>query len=290
MTLNDNRYVPDYLRSKYELLGTVTFTALVSIVVLLLRIPFSHNAWFRLGNSVFFVFTLLFAAFCLLLIIFSRAVMYRTRKDFRMKWWVYVLWCAMEVILCCVLYTIFTMTIAKPENSTALKIFLSSISYGILSLGVPYAISAMYFIITHQEKTIRLMNLRNIPDGTPADSTVSSSSGLQKITLFDNSGSLKLSVDSRDLYYIESDDNYIKVWYTDASGELKMYMLRCRLKTVEESFLGSDLVRCHRKFIVNMAKVKVIRKERDGYVLDLDSDKIEPIPVTRTYAENVLGK
>jgi len=289
MTLPDNKYVPDYLRSKYELIGTVTFTALVSIVVLLLRIPFSQNAWFRLGNSVFFVFTLLFAAFCLLLIIFSRAMMYRTRKDFRMKWWAYILWCSLEVLLCCVMYTAFTVTIARPEHSTALKIFLSSISYGLLSLGVPYAIAAMYFIITHQEKTIRLMNLRNVPDDTPSGS-VAPEDNLQKITLFDNSGSLKLSVDARDLYYIESDDNYIKVWYTDAAGELKMYMLRCRLKTVEESFLGTDLVRCHRKFIVNMAKVKVIRKERDGYVLDLDSDKIDPIPVTRTYAENVLGR
>ena len=67
-------------------------------------------------------------------------------------------------------------------------------------------------------------------------------------------------------------------------------MLRCRLKTVEESFRGSSLVRCHRKYIVNMDKVKVLRKEKDGYELDLDNDSIAPIPITTTYSENVLSR
>ena len=58
---------------------------------------------------------------------------------------------------------------------------------------------------------------------------------------------------------------------------------------MEESFKGSSLVRCHRKYIVNMDKVKVLRKEKDGYEMDLDNDLIPPISITRTYAENVLG-
>ena len=111
----------------------------------------------------------------------------------------------------------------------------------------------------------------------------------QKITLFDNSGVLKMSLSLASLYYIESDDNYIVVWYTDSKGELKKYMLRCRLKTVEESFKGSSLVRCHRKYIVNIDKVKVLRKERDGYELDLDNDLIPPITITKTYIANVLS-
>ena len=89
------KYVPKFLREKFELIGTVTFAALFSIVVLLLSIPFSHNAWFRLGNSVFFLFTALFAIGSLTIIIISRVIMYKTRRDFRLKWWLYVLWCAL---------------------------------------------------------------------------------------------------------------------------------------------------------------------------------------------------
>ena len=113
--------------------------------------------------------------------------------------------------------------------------------------------------------------------------------GMQKITLFDNSGSLKMSISPENLYYIESDDNYIKVWYTDSKGQMQNYMLRCRLKTVEDSFRGSGLIRCNRKYIVNLSKVSMLRKENDGYVLDLCNESIPPLPITKTYVDSVLA-
>ena len=66
-------------------------------------------------------------------------------------------------------------------------------------------------------------------------------------------------------------------------------MLRCRLKTVEESFKGSGLVRCNRKYIVNIKKVATLRKEGDGYLLDLVNEEIPPLPVTKTYTDRVLS-
>ena len=121
------------------------------------------------------------------------------------------------------------------------------------------------------------------------DEPIKPDTKMQKITLFDNSGALKLSLNPDNLYYIESDDNYIKVWYTDSKGDLKQYMLRCRLKTVEESFKGSGLVRCNRKYIVNINKVAMLRKESEGYVLDLANETIPPLPVTKTYTDTILS-
>ena len=142
----------------------------------------------------------------------------------------------------------------------------------------------MYFAIIDKNNTIRLMNYENVVTDEPPKPE-----SAKKITLFDNSGTLKLSVSPDNLYYIESDDNYIKVWYTDSKGKLQQYILRCRLKTVEESFKGSGLARCNRKYIVNLNKVSTLRKENDGYVLDLDNIDIEPIPVTRTYTDAILS-
>ena len=45
------KYIPEYFRAKYQLIVTVTFTALFSLVFMLVSIPFSHNAWFALGTS-----------------------------------------------------------------------------------------------------------------------------------------------------------------------------------------------------------------------------------------------
>ncbi|MBQ3438376.1 MAG: LytTR family transcriptional regulator [Bacteroidales bacterium] len=281
------KYIPSYLRERYQLLGTVTFAALFSVLFLLVSIPFSNNAWFRLGNSTFFGFTALFASISLAILIVSKVTMYKTRNILPMTYWGYAAWCLSEIVLITVLYTIFTVTIAQPEDQNGIAIFFHALVYTFVCLGVPYIIAGMFFTIIDQNRTIRLMNMQDVvTDETPAETAAP----VQKFTLFDNNGVLKLSVSSANLYYVEADDNYIKVWYADQQGALQTYMLRCRLKTVEESFAGSDLIRCHRKFIVNMQKVKVLQKVGAVYEITLDNEAIAPIPVTKTYIENVLEK
>ena len=39
-----------------------------------------------------------------------------------------------------------------------------------------------------------------------------------------------------------------------------------------------------------MEHVRVLRKLRDNYILELDNDAIPPLPVTKTYEENVLAR
>ncbi|MBQ6763295.1 MAG: LytTR family transcriptional regulator DNA-binding domain-containing protein [Bacteroidales bacterium] len=283
MEEGSKKYIPGYLRERYQLLGTVTFAALFSVVFLLVSIPFSNNAWFRLGNSTFFGFTALFALLSLFILIVSKVVMYKTRS-MPMSYWGYSAWCLSEIVLISVLYTVFTVTIAQPEDQNGVAIFLHSLIYSFICLGIPTIIAGMFFTIIDQNRTIRLMNMQDVVTEESTDETATE----QKFTLFDNNGVLKLSVSSANLYYVESDDNYIKVWYSDNKGELQTYMLRCRLKTVEESFAGSDLIRCHRKFIVNMQKVKVLQKVGATYEITLDNEAIAPIPVTKTYIESVL--
>lgn len=266
------------------MINTVTFAALFSIVFLLLSLPFSHNSWMALGNSRFFVFTVLFATGSLLLVALSKAIMYHTRNRIRMTYIGYISWCLAEIVIICLAYSFITVPLTNIGWDQFPRTLGNALLYGLISLAVPYIFAGMYYAIQDKNQTIRLMNYGNVV----LDENVMPSK-LEKITLFDNNGDLKLCVSASSLYYIESDDNYIIVWYTDAKEELKRYMLRCRLKTVEESFKGSSLVRCHRKYIVNMDKVKVLRKEKDGYELDLDNDAIAPIPVTKTYSENVLG-
>lgn len=286
--MSDKYKLPNYFRQKYQLIATVTFTAFFSLVFMLVSIPFSHNAWFELGASEAFGYTAAFFIIGLLVIIFSKRIMYATRLH-DMSYSQYVLWNVAEVVMICILYTSFSLKgdslgiIELHERSVA-HIFLKSFLYAFVSLIIPYIIAGMYFAIIDKNNTIRLMNYSNVVSDEPI-----SPKDEKKITLFDNSGVLKMSVSLSSLYYIESDDNYIIVWYEDINKDLKKYMLRCRLKTVEESFKGSSLVRCHRQYVVNMDKVKVLRKEKDGYQLNLENYAIPPISITKTYAENVLA-
>ena len=279
-----NKKIPQYLLGKYQLIGTVTFSVLFALVYLNISIPFSDTAWFGLGDSVMFLFTLVFVAISILTLIISRMLMYQSKRYFDLTFLTYTLWCAIEILTIAGLYTYLTVDVIDTDG-TLLETMRKSVTNGFVALGIPYLISGMYFAIIDKNNTIRLMNYENVVTDEPQKADTS----LKKITLFDNSGTLKLSVSPDNLYYIESDDNYIKVWYTDSKGHLQNYMLRCRLKTVEDSFKGSELVRCNRKYIVNLSKVSMLRKENDGYVLDLCNESIPPLPVTKTYTDSVLG-
>ena len=279
--------LPSYLLGKYQLIGTVTFAVLFAVVFLNIYIPFSETAWFVLGggDARTFFYTLTCVMTSIISLIASRMTMYRLGKVITMTYLSYIIWCILEIMIVGGIYTWITIVNNPNIGELPIDTFSRSLLYGTISLGIPYLIAGMYFAIIDKNNTIRLMNYENVvTDEAPRENA-----SLQKITLFDNSGSLKLSLSLENLYYIESDDNYIKVWYTDSKAELKQYMLRCRLKTVEESFKDSGLVRCNRKYIVNIKKVSMLRKESDGYVLDLANEGIPPLPITKTYTDSVLS-
>lgn len=279
--------LPSYLLGKYQLIGTVTFAVLFAIVFLNIYIPFSDTAWFVLGggDTHTFFFTVTFIVSSILALICSRTLMYRSKRHFEMSYLHYIIWCILEIMIVSGLYTWITIENIPDTGELPLDLFMRAMLYDTIALGIPYLIAGMYFAIIDKNNTIRLMNYENVV----TDEAPKENASLHKITLFDNSGTLKLSLSPENLYYIESDDNYIKVWYTDSKQELKQYMLRCRLKTVEESFKDSGLVRCNRKYIVNIKKVSTLRKESDGYVLDLANEAIPPLPITKTYTDAILS-
>ena len=279
-----NKKLPEYIVGKYQTIGTVTFSVLFAIVFLNIYIPFSDTAWFGLGESTMFGPTLIFVVSSIAILIASRIIMYKTRNFMELTYFEYGAWSIIEVMLISGIYTWITIDLSVlPENGWS--IYQRSFLYVLIALGIPYIISGMYLAIIEKNNTIRLMNYENVV----TDEAPKQDKSLQKITLFDNSGALKMSISPENLYYIESDDNYIKVWYTDSKGHLQNYMLRCRLKTVEDSFKDSGLIRCNRKYIVNLSKVSMLRKENEGYILDLSNESIPPLPVTKTYVDSVLG-
>lgn len=289
MKLRDK--IPEYLTGRYQLTSTVVFTSLFSLVFILIMYPYSKSAWFSLGfSNKASLLTILFMLCALVVLIASKRLMYGYTRRKELRLWAYILWCAAECVLISVIYAFFsregdTMGLIEIGDPSFMGLFFSSLWVCIVCLGITYLIAGLYFDIEDKNNTIRLMSFSSIAtDEKPSPVTD------KKITLYDNSGALKLVVSMSNLYYIESDDNYIKVWYQDASGALKQYMLRCRLKTVEESFVDSDLVRCHRKYIVNIRKIEVLSRGKDGYQIDLGLENTAPIPVSKTYEDNILER
>ncbi len=272
--------LPEYLLEKFQLMGTVTFTVLFAIIFLNLYTPFSTTVWFNLDGSFNFIFTAGFLAISILFVIISKIIVYKLKSHIRISYLNYILWCIGETAIISLLYTYISTDILDYTEMSRIRVYLKAQFISTVCIMIPYILSSMYFAIIEKNNTIKLMRFTT---AQVDDNTEEIKEEESHISLFDNSGVLKLSIKSSNLYYIESDDNYIKVWYESSSGELKMYMLRCRLKTIEESFKESSLVRCHRKYIVNKDKIKVLRKEGDKYFIDLDFEGISPIVITKTY-------
>jgi hypothetical protein len=91
----------------------------------------------------------------------------------------------------------------------------------------------------------------------------------------------RLTVPLQDIRFISSADNYIKVHFL-REGNLTVYVLRSTLKKAETNIQEhSQLFRCHRTYIVNLAAVAKVSGNAQGYKLHI-KDTDELIPVSRS--------
>ena len=97
MTIGDQ--IPRYLLDKRQVSTTVVYTALFSLVFILLSTPFAEDSWFALGTDRAFSYTLLFMLLAALLVVLSRVLMYRGRTLLRFSWAGYILWVAAEIVV-----------------------------------------------------------------------------------------------------------------------------------------------------------------------------------------------
>lgn len=145
-----------------------------------------------------------------------------------------------------------------------------------LVLLLPY--SLMWLYLRSNEQKLKLKSFETASD---ADTSK------LMIPFHDERGIMRLSLKADHLLYIEAADNYAEIHYL-SNGKLTKYMLRNNLKSIEEKFAGTDLVRCHRSYIVNCGNVKLVRRTNEGIILELDADQNITVPVSKMYAENVL--
>ena len=107
------------------------------------------------------------------------------------------------------------------------------------------------------------------------------------IPFYDEKEELRFSVKLENLIYLESADNYVNIHYLD-KDKISRFILRNTIKRLEESLKGTEIIRCHRSFMVNFEKVKILRKDKDELSLELDVPSSIAIPVSKTYVESVM--
>jgi DNA-binding LytR/AlgR family response regulator len=154
-----------------------------------------------------------------------------------------------------------------------------------LILFIPYLVVHLYFELKDQDVIIRkLLAGRSLKQNMDNEQLEDA----KDIVHFkDEKGTLRLLVKQSNLYYIESADNYVNIYYSN-KNKITRFMLRNTLKNIEEAVSEYALIRCHRSYIVNIDKVKVLRREKDGLFIDLGVEEINDIPVSKTYSDKIM--
>ena len=71
---------------------------------------------------------------------------------------------------------------------------------------------------------------------------------------------------------------------------LKKQLLRITMKEICDQLADTNIVRCHRSYMINLDLVKVMRREKENLFLELCVPGVKEIPISKTYGENVLRR
>ena len=113
----------------------------------------------------------------------------------------------------------------------------------------------------------------------------------EHIELVSENRSEKLALASGELILVKSSENYVEIQYM-AGGSGTKKLLRTTFKSIEDQLRPfSQMIRCHRSYIVNMDQVIKLHREYGRIYLKMNGIE-EDIPVSRQYLlgiKNALG-
>ena len=281
--LNKNAEIPKFILNKQYLTGSVLFILTFSILFMAIYAPFSNTAWFSIHSMNRLGMTMAFYIVALSILFISKLAMHSMQDRIRFTYIKYALWIMCEVVAISLFYTYFTWLFVGSLSEPVFIIASKAFACILLILLLPYTILTLY--AAYKSKTEELQMLQ-YEMGLPSESANIYPS---LVHLHDYNGTLKLTINSDSLYYMESQDNYIKIFYEN-NGKLCSYMLRSRTKTIEENLADTSMVRCQRSYLVNVSKINHIKKKGKVRYIVLSHDDISPIPVSKNYFKNLIEK
>lgn len=269
-----DRNIPSYIYDKRHIVQLVSWTAFFALVFINIYKPFSSSSWYDVSEFKFFVFSSLIILTGVLVVVLSRIVMFYWGKQHAISMRSYAVWILLEIFFMALFYTVYTL-ILNPDREYMDAFEVSAINTSLVLL-LPYSVLHFYFSYEDKERRLRLLEEQQ-EEAVDRQSVFS---------FFDEKQELRLSVKHSELLYIESADNYVCIWYM-SKGQLRKFLLRNSLKAMEESLSDTNVLRCHRSYMVNFDQVKVIRREKEGIFLELGIDRVPDIPISKTYSEKV---
>jgi len=237
--------------------------------------PFNASSWFEVGRIEFFFYSSAFILSGMLVIVLSKLIFVLLARRIKVTYLVFGLWNLMEIVLLTSAYLVVDIILLK-SGAELVERFTSLLFITLLVLAIPYSLSWLWLSL--KDKRTKLENL--------IENTSLEFKEKKMISFRDEAEKLRFSINSRDILFIESTDNYVTV-QTIEKGKIKKIMLRNTMKRLEKELEGTLIQRCHRSYMVNFENIKLVKLISTNLYIYMDFTEEIRIPVSRTYAEHV---
>jgi len=271
--------IPAYLTGKTNIVRFVVFTAVFALIFINIYAPFGVNTWYnKVTELQLFFYSSLVILFGMLVIVISRILMWQFSRKKALRYSEYAGWIFGEIVSMALAYTLIQKLLLDGTADFTI-VFKKSVQITALVILLPYAILWLYLSL--QEKSRLLEKLSKAPEKETIPTGM--------IPFHDEKQVLRISVKSEDLLYLESADNYVYIYFLD-HNKISKYLVRNSLKKLEPELVRRGLLRCHRSYMVNFEKVKLIKKVKDGLNIELDLAEKVSLPVSKTYIDLIIRK
>lgn len=282
MTKNSGYTVPKQVLQRRFLLRSVLFVSLFSILFMSLYQPsfgftttwFGFRSWKQAGVTAFFY------AVAISTLIVSKLLLYNYSRNHTVSGRRMIVWHIVEFLAIATEYYIFSVSFKLGSVEIPQLLFRIPMCVALI-LAIPYSIFWFYAQYKAKKEELELFKI------THKRETMESAHRL--IQFRDSQGKHKMSLSEDSIFYIESQDNYVQIFY-NLEGKMSSYLLRCSTQKIEEDLEGTGIVRCRRSFLVNTAKIARYGKEHGHLTITLDHPSGKTITVTPAYYRTVLTR
>lgn len=305
-----NKRIPDYLLTIETNLKQLAFITVFSFVFIFVYTPFEPSQWFQTNSATMqFVYSSVVILGAVAILVAARLLLTFIGRSRHFTILQYCFWLFGEIVLIAFAYTLFIKLILNDPREFP-EVLQRAFLFMPLILVIPYMVSYLYFALKDKDVKMRelleqqeqlLLKQKLMQMAPPMQKDTAESMGMEQETpaspvadwadevihFTDEKGSLKLSIKQDYVYYIVSADNYVNIFYEN-KGKMAHCMVRTTMKNLEDMLEPRGFSRCHRSYLVNTKKVKIVRKEREGFFIDLDMDGVGDIPISKTYADKML--
>ncbi len=276
--INPESRIPEYLTDKKNTVRIILFTALFALVFINTFEPFGVETLYDLNEIQLLLYSSSVVLAGVLIVVISRVLMIRYSRTQRLKLWQYLAWVLAEVSVMGLFFFIIEKFVLHDPRDIY-NLLKRTIRNTALIILLPYTLLWLYFAWIDKSRQLERIS-KNI--GVKGNTEPKS-----MIAFRDEKDVLRLSVRLDKLAYLEANENYVNVFYLDNDKPVS-YMLRNTLKNMDEFLRGKDFARCHRKYLVNFKRVKTIKREKGGLIIELDIPGGKDLPVSSTYVAGVM--